>query len=93
VKPQTPSTDQHTARDYSHCVFCGASGVPMFPHDVRTDRPGYAWILGAKCIDVRACAERACARDAHMDERFTLTAAGRALALELVGEQLPLPAA
>jgi hypothetical protein len=73
MKPQT----QDTARDLTQCAICGTSGIPLVAKDIfgRTASP---WRLAAICCDSRACAERRIARDRHMDERYSLTATGRA---------------
>lgn len=78
MNPTTPSTVQNTARDLSQCARCGANTEPMRPRDVKTGSYfAPRWVLGAVCVDAAACAERAAARDAHMDERWALTEAGR----------------
>jgi hypothetical protein len=76
-KPQV----QDSNRDTSRCCFCGAddSTARLVPHDVRLPLIyGRAWQLSASCWDTAACNRRMVARDRHMDERYSLTAAGRA---------------
>jgi hypothetical protein len=68
---------QDTKRDWSQCAYCGATDQPMRAKDVKIAPHGYAWWLAAACSDVAACAQRIRERDAHLDQRWTLTLAGR----------------
>jgi hypothetical protein len=74
------------------CAYCGATDEPMRGKDLRVIG-ARTWRLASACVDDRACTQRARQRDQHLDEVWALTEAGRALALELVGEQLHLQAA
>jgi hypothetical protein len=90
---KTPSVTHSTAREQI-CCYCGVTDEPMKGKDLRSAGSGYAWRLASSCIDAHACSVRAKARDAHMDERWTLRPAGRtALAFIEQAEQLPLPPA
>jgi hypothetical protein len=72
---QTPSTIQDTPVRESSCCYCGADDQPMHGKDIR-QHTGQTWRLASACIDAHACSKRAAERDAHMDERYSLTAAG-----------------
>lgn len=75
--PQT----QNSNRDMALCVFCGQDGTAgrLVPYDLRLPLIyGRAWQLSAACWDTAACHARPSARDCHMDERWSVTDAGRA---------------
>lgn len=68
--PSNLSVAEHTAQLRS-CVHCGVS----------SDREPLTLGLGGQpvaCTDMRACSERAASRDAHLDSRWSITAAGLA---------------
>jgi hypothetical protein len=74
-----PKAHRSPKRDWSQCCYCGIEGEPLTAKDLPLRAPGgFAWRLAAACVNTRGCGERIRARDAHMDQRFTITEAGRA---------------
>jgi hypothetical protein len=62
---------------YGACGFCGATSGPMV-HAYAPDGTAYRiW-----CADERACTARQDAEATWADQRFTITAAGRAVLAE-----------
>jgi hypothetical protein len=94
MNPVPSTAIQDSSVRETQCAFCGASDSPMRGKDLRS-HTGHTWRLASACIDSHACSKRARDRDAHMDQRYSLTEAGRVAALAFIeqAEQLSLGAA
>jgi hypothetical protein len=78
-----PSTIQSTPARETQCAYCGSDNQPMHGKDIRVLGPR-TWRLAVACIDAKACSKRAAERDQHLDEVWSLTPAGVALALAFI---------
>jgi hypothetical protein len=78
----------------TQCCYCGSDNQPMRGKDIHVMGPR-TWRLAVACIDAKTCSKRARERDSHMDERFSLTEAGRIVAMAFIeqAEQTRLPVA